>query len=42
MWGEIKTYELKAGGEGIPVTQNNKEEYVELYVDHFLNKQIEA
>lgn len=40
VWGEIKTYELKQGGEGINVTQDNKEEYVDLYVDHFLNKQI--
>ncbi len=39
VWGEVKTYELKPGGENIPVTANCKQEYVDLYVDFFLNKQ---
>jgi len=32
---------VQPGGETLPVTQDNKEEYVELYVDWILNKSIE-
>jgi len=32
---------VQPGGETLPVTQGNKEEYVELYVNWILNKSIE-
>uniref|UniRef100_A0A7S1KNI6 HECT-type E3 ubiquitin transferase n=1 Tax=Percolomonas cosmopolitus TaxID=63605 RepID=A0A7S1KNI6_9EUKA len=31
-FGEVRSFELKPGGEDIPVTKENREEYVELYV----------
>ncbi len=40
-YGEVVTEELKKSGDSIPVTQANKEEYVELYCDYVLNKSIE-
>ncbi|CAN7951426.1 unnamed protein product, partial [Ixodes pacificus] len=39
-FGEVKTHTLKVGGEDIPVTSENRNEYVELYVDLVLNKAI--
>ncbi|KAH9362235.1 hypothetical protein HPB48_002213 [Haemaphysalis longicornis] len=39
-FGEVKTHTLKFGGEDIPVTSENRAEYVELYVDLVLNKAI--
>ncbi|XP_037506563.2 probable E3 ubiquitin-protein ligase HECTD2 [Rhipicephalus sanguineus] len=39
-FGEVKTHTLKYGGEDIPVTSENRKEYVELYVDLVLNKAI--
>ena len=33
----LKTMELKPGGEGIAVTAENREEYVQLYLEHLLN-----
>jgi hypothetical protein len=39
-FGEIITHELKEGGSGIPVTNENREEYVSLYVDWYLNKSV--
>ncbi|XP_054285164.1 probable E3 ubiquitin-protein ligase HERC4 isoform X2 [Macrosteles quadrilineatus] len=41
VFGETKHYPLKQGGEKIPVTHENKKEYVELYVDFILNKSVE-
>ncbi|KAK9506239.1 hypothetical protein O3M35_008210 [Rhynocoris fuscipes] len=38
VFGEVKTHELKPGGSGISVTLENRQEYVDLYVDHILNK----
>ncbi|EAS04589.2 HECT domain ubiquitin transferase (macronuclear) [Tetrahymena thermophila SB210] len=38
---QTKVYELKPGGDCIPVTQENKKEFIELYVDWYLNKSIE-
>nr|CAD7463199.1 unnamed protein product [Timema tahoe] len=38
VFGEIKVIPLKPGGSEIPVTQSNKVEFVELYVDLILNK----
>ncbi|KAM7283145.1 putative E3 ubiquitin-protein ligase HECTD2 [Ixodes scapularis] len=39
-FGEVKTHTLKVGGEDIPVTSENRNEYVDLYVDLVLNKAI--
>lgn len=34
-------YELKPGGADIMVNEENREEYVELYVDYIFSKQCE-
>ncbi|KAK0423731.1 hypothetical protein QR680_008300 [Steinernema hermaphroditum] len=39
--GEVKTHELKEDGTNIPVTEANKEEYIELMVEWRLNRGIE-
>uniref|UniRef100_A0A8D0C4R7 Probable E3 ubiquitin-protein ligase HECTD2 n=1 Tax=Salvator merianae TaxID=96440 RepID=A0A8D0C4R7_SALMN len=39
-FGLIKSYSLKSGGDKIPVTNQNRKEYVQLYVDFLLNKSI--
>ncbi|XP_025020411.1 probable E3 ubiquitin-protein ligase HECTD2 isoform X2 [Python bivittatus] len=39
-FGVIKCYDLKPGGDKIPVTNENRKEYVQLYVDFLLNKSI--
>ncbi|KAG8435235.1 hypothetical protein GDO86_013257 [Hymenochirus boettgeri] len=39
-FGVIKSYNLKPGGDKIPVTNQNRKEYVQLYVDYLLNKSI--
>ncbi|XP_074089490.1 putative E3 ubiquitin-protein ligase HECTD2 isoform X1 [Macrotis lagotis] len=39
-FGVIKSYNLKPGGDKIPVTNQNRKEYVQLYVDFLLNKSI--
>jgi hypothetical protein len=39
--GEIKTYELKAGGAELAVTEANKEEYLELVVQWRMSRGIE-
>ena len=41
VFGGMVSVNLKENGENIPVTQANKHEYVELYVDYILNKSIE-
>ncbi|KAG8311112.1 putative E3 ubiquitin-protein ligase herc4 [Homalodisca vitripennis] len=41
VFGETKHYPLKPGGENVPVTQENKKEYVDLYVDFVLNASVE-
>ncbi|XP_057703370.1 probable E3 ubiquitin-protein ligase HECTD2 [Corythoichthys intestinalis] len=38
--GVVKSYNLKPGGDKIPVTKHNRKEYVQLYVDFLLNKSI--
>uniref|UniRef100_A0A671X9Z7 HECT-type E3 ubiquitin transferase n=1 Tax=Sparus aurata TaxID=8175 RepID=A0A671X9Z7_SPAAU len=38
--GVVKSYNLKPGGDKIPVTKQNRKEYVQLYVDFLLNKSI--
>lgn len=40
-FGESKSVPLKSGGEDIAVTQQNKQEYVDLLVDYKLNSSIE-
>ncbi|XP_063048833.1 probable E3 ubiquitin-protein ligase HECTD2, partial [Engraulis encrasicolus] len=39
--GVIKSYNLKPGGDKIPLTNHNRKEYVQLYIDFLLNKSIE-
>ncbi|XP_034754357.1 probable E3 ubiquitin-protein ligase HECTD2 [Etheostoma cragini] len=38
--GVVKSHNLKPGGDKIPVTKQNRKEYVQLYVDFLLNKSI--
>lgn len=40
-FGEMQTIELKPGGGNIRVTQENKEEFVQKFVDYTLNKSAE-
>lgn len=42
VFGEIRTFDLKENGGSIPVTNENRHEYVELYVDYQLNKSMET
>ncbi|XP_072413883.1 probable E3 ubiquitin-protein ligase HECTD2 [Chiloscyllium punctatum] len=39
-FGILKSYNLKPGGNRIPVTNQNRQEYVQLYIDFLLNKSI--
>ncbi|KAG7177409.1 E3 ubiquitin-protein ligase HERC4-like [Homarus americanus] len=41
-FGKTETIPLKPDGENIPVTSQNKQEYVDLLVDYKLNKSIET
>ncbi|KAJ8727556.1 hypothetical protein PYW07_001675 [Mythimna separata] len=41
VFGQIQVHPLKENGENVPVTHENKQEYVELYVDYLLNKSVE-
>lgn len=41
-YDRIMTYNLKENGEHIPVTNDNREEYVRLYLDWVLNTAIYA
>lgn len=38
--GEIRTIDLKENGSEIPVTSENREEYVSLYVEYILNNSV--
>ncbi|KAL0279040.1 UNVERIFIED_CONTAM: hypothetical protein PYX00_000684 [Menopon gallinae] len=40
-FGELRVHELKAGGKDLPVTQENKKEYVKLYVNYRFMRGIE-
>ncbi|XP_076250382.1 HECT and RLD domain containing E3 ubiquitin ligase 4 isoform X1 [Rhynchophorus ferrugineus] len=42
VYDDVITIELKPNGSNIPVTQENKNEYVSLYVDYILNKSVES
>ncbi|XP_045190576.1 probable E3 ubiquitin-protein ligase HECTD2 isoform X2 [Mercenaria mercenaria] len=39
-YGHTKTFDLKPDGANIPVTSENRKEYVDLYVDWVLNKSV--
>lgn len=39
-FGAVKTFPLKQGGEDVPVTNQNRKEYVRLYLDWMLNTAI--
>ena len=41
-WGAKVSHELKEGGKNIEVTNENKNEYIDLYVDFMLNKSVES
>ncbi|XP_059165632.1 ubiquitin-protein ligase E3A-like isoform X2 [Physella acuta] len=41
VFGNNHTYDLKENGENTPVTQENKQEFVDLYADYLLNKSID-
>ena len=40
-WGEIKTLNLIQNGENIKVTETNKQQFVDLYLDWYINTSIE-
>lgn len=42
VFGEIKTIELKPTDGTVPVTLENKQEYVDLYVDYILNRSVSS
>ncbi len=39
-FGEMVTIDLKPGGADIPVTEENKKEYVDLMVEHRISKRV--
>ncbi|XP_050667406.1 probable E3 ubiquitin-protein ligase HERC4 isoform X2 [Leptidea sinapis] len=41
VFDQLQVHPLKEGGESLPVTLENKAEYVDLYVDFLLNKSVE-
>uniref|UniRef100_A0A3Q3GA73 Ubiquitin-protein ligase E3A n=1 Tax=Kryptolebias marmoratus TaxID=37003 RepID=A0A3Q3GA73_KRYMA len=41
LFGNPILYDLKEGGDQIPVTKDNREEFVDLYVEYILNKSVE-
>lgn len=40
-FGELHTVELKPGGSGISITNDNRAEFVRLMTDYYLNKAVE-
>lgn len=40
-FGEQRAYELITNGSNVPVTNENKDEFVDLYVDYIFNKSVE-
>lgn len=38
--GEVLTVPLREGGEDIMVTEDNRREYVDMYVNHYLNTSV--
>jgi E3 ubiquitin-protein ligase NEDD4 len=41
-FGEIVNIELKPGGEDIPVTEENKKEYVDAVVEYRISKRVKS
>ncbi|KAL1023398.1 hypothetical protein UPYG_G00040320 [Umbra pygmaea] len=41
LFGDPITYDLKEHGDKIPVTEDNRKEFVSLYTDYILNKSVE-
>jgi hypothetical protein len=41
VFDEVRTIELKEGGADIAVTNDNRREYVDLYVHWFLDQSVE-
>ena len=41
-FGQVKSFELLPGGQNIPVTEDNRHQYVDLYVDFLLNESVRA
>lgn len=41
-WGERRLVELKPGGADVPVTEDSRREFVDLYVDFWLNSSVHA
>ncbi|XP_078602586.1 ubiquitin-protein ligase E3A-like isoform X1 [Branchiostoma floridae x Branchiostoma japonicum] len=41
LFGGSSTHELKENGNNVPVTVDNRQEYVDLYADYILNKSVE-
>merc|ERR1719211_268512 len=39
-YGKIKTVDLKPDGDDVPVTSENREEFVSLYLEHLLNSAV--
>ncbi|XP_046611167.1 probable E3 ubiquitin-protein ligase HERC4 isoform X2 [Neodiprion virginianus] len=42
VFGEQRIYELITNGSNVPVTLENKQEFVDLYVDYLLNKSVDS
>lgn len=42
LFGNPVLYDLKEDGDEIPVTKDNREEFVEMYADYILNKSVES
>ncbi|KAJ3005697.1 UNVERIFIED_CONTAM: hypothetical protein HDU68_004503 [Siphonaria sp. JEL0065] len=40
VWGKVKTYPLVNGGSDIPVTNENRKEYVDLYIKHYVHESV--
>ena len=41
-FGELQTRDLKPGGSNIPVTNSNRQEYVDLYTHWLLQESVQA
>ncbi|KAK7880840.1 hypothetical protein WMY93_032520 [Mugilogobius chulae] len=42
LFGNPTVHDLKENGEQIPVTEENRQEFVEMYADYILNKSVES
>ncbi|KAJ3231579.1 hypothetical protein HDU78_007622 [Chytriomyces hyalinus] len=39
-YGQVRTFELVAGGKDVPVTNANRKEYVDLYIKHYVGESV--